>query len=295
MEEVKKENSLSVLTFNAGLFNLILFGRNWASSVPYVNRRLRAMPAALAETGADVIALQEIYSRRHRRFLVKKLKKVYPYSAYNRKKKKFFSLVNGLLILSKYPIARSKMEFYRGSSFLEKIFVDKGILSATIVMDSGKKVNIITTHTSAGDWLRHPEHKSMDRIRESQMLQLFDFCEEQKDDVIIAGDLNTGPGVSDSNYQLISRNNLLDVYKHVWGVNEDSIAVTWDPKNHLSKKGFHSSSPPQRIDHIIIPSKSSIKVLESKITLNNPTVRLRSKRRVTLSDHYGVIAKFEIK
>ena len=61
----KKTKKLTVVTFNAGLLDVEIFGQSILQPAPFVNERLLVLPKALAKTNADVIALQEVYEQKH--------------------------------------------------------------------------------------------------------------------------------------------------------------------------------------------------------------------------------------
>ena len=83
----------SLTTFNVGL--LEIFGGLYRP-VPFVGERLRALPDALVNLGSDVIALQEIYSDVHRRYLSSEVREVYPFYA-PLQRDRVHGLENGLM------------------------------------------------------------------------------------------------------------------------------------------------------------------------------------------------------
>jgi sphingomyelin phosphodiesterase 2 len=67
--EIDAAPALTLLTLNLGLLATRPLGLWQICLAPHVNERLVATPAHLRGIEADVIALQEVYSERHRRFL----------------------------------------------------------------------------------------------------------------------------------------------------------------------------------------------------------------------------------
>lgn len=281
---------LTLLTFNVGLLNLI--GKRVAPA-PYVDERMAALAPALLDCGADVLALQEIYDERHRRLLLEALAPVYPHiCALGRTRN--FGLGNGLMTLSKQP-HEAALLIYQHASLDERLFCEKA--AHLLRMTLGKTtVTLTNTHLTAGGAFWHPEHASMDRIRDLQIYQLVDALRSADTDVmLILGDLNTGPGVSQSNYARLLELGFIDL--HAW-MKPDSNEVTWEPRNPLNRNGPHRTSPPQRIDHVFVRAvdlrSGLVEPLGAEIVYREPLVQTRSGE-VTLSDHYGVRARLRLR
>jgi endonuclease/exonuclease/phosphatase family metal-dependent hydrolase len=280
----------SLTTFNVGL--LEIFGGLY-QPVPFVAERLRRLPEALLSLGTDVIAVQEIYNPIHRKHLFSALREAYPFYAPTRRDRKF-GLQNSLLTLSKIPMS-SHLELFRYALPDEKCFDNKGYLVSRLRANDETELLIMNIHATAGGSFFHPESLRTHRVRAKQITQILDrAAEEQNAYVIICGDLNAGPGVSEGNYNQFSECGFVDVHQ---AVHKSTPEPTWDPKNTLNHKGPHQTSPAQRVDHVFVRREDlnsrKVRVRESTIQSKEECVVVGSGK-VTLSDHYSLRVVFEI-
>lgn len=277
---------LSIATFNLGLLKLKLFRINIIPT-PFVSKRLRLLPNFLKKLNVDVIALQEIYSQQHKRYLISQLKNIYPHHAYS-KKRSLLGLQNGLMFLSKIPIKKSKEITYKRNPLFEGLATKKGVLSITL-----KNIILYNTHLTYGGILG-PTNKVIEKIRGKQIKQLISSIKDKKSSIIL-GDFNTGPHVSKENYNLLLKSNLLNTYDEICKKDHKKPKITWDPNNTLNKNSLFKKEPPQRIDHILISKNSLFEIINSKIFAKKTIVPITKNKKITLSDHYGVLTKFKIK
>jgi endonuclease/exonuclease/phosphatase family metal-dependent hydrolase len=278
-----------VVTFNVGL--LEIFGAY--RPVPFVNERFKCLPEALKKWGADVIALQEIYSTSRKEMLFQSVRDIYAFCS-PLKIGATFGLESSLMILSKHPM-QCEWEPFRSGMPDEKLFDNKGILTARLNCGDAIDVTVLNSHTTAGGVFSHPESPRTERIRSDQVTQILrKTSRESGQTVVICVDLNAGPEVSRMNYDQFIESGFVDLHGLVHGSN---AAVTWDPLNTLNRSGPHSTSPPQRVDHIFVrgadlstgrvqPQGSSIDAKEQCVATN--------KTHVTLSDHFAVEADLDI-
>lgn len=276
---------IRILSLNVGLLDF-LFGR--IRPTPFVEERLKALPQALIELDADIVALQEIYSDRHCRWLQAAVAKHFPYVG-RVSAGALSGLANGLLVLSRYPL-EARLTLFDSAPIDEWLFDHKGVLRTEISLPSGRLI-LYNLHTTAGGLFHHPEHINSDRHRQRQLIQVFELAAHDKDAlVLIVGDVNAGPGVSDGNYRLFEENNYLDLH-HL--ANAGVEEATWEPNNPLNFNGPHRTSPPQRIDHVFaraedirlkrfVPSSSRIVLREARVGVSDGS-------RVCVSDHFGVM------
>ena len=282
----------SLTTFNVGLLEMF---RGLYRPVPFVEQRLCALPEALLNSGSDVIALQEIYTDTHRDYLCSAVRRVYPFHAPTQHRR-VFGLENGLMTLSKMPIS-SDLELFHCALPDEKCFDNKGFLVSRLSLNANTEVLVLNLHTTAGGSICHPESTRTDRVRAKQIAQILDrAAQERTASVIICGDVNAGPGVSEGNYNQFSEGGFMDVHE---ALHKPTPEPTWDPKNVLNQKGPHRTSPAQRVDHAFIRRQDldagRIRPLESVIQFKEETVIVPGAKRVTLSDHYSLRAVFEIR
>lgn len=282
---------LTLLTFNVGLLSL-LGGR--IQPAPHVLERLAALPDALLDSHADVIALQEIYAESHRRFLISRLRDAYPHAAYSRGGR-LPGLESGLMVFSRHAVT-AEFERFRTGTIDEMLFDRKGILATTITAGAFPSMALFNVHTTAGGLFSHPESARVDAIRNRQIEQLLNLTESRRDAMtLIAGDLNAGPGVSENNYRLLEKRGFMDVHRML---HRDCNDPTWEPTNLLNRNGPHKTSPPQRIDHVFVRScdldAKVIRPVSSSIVFKEARVPVSGNRKVTLSDHYGLLVVLDI-
>jgi endonuclease/exonuclease/phosphatase family metal-dependent hydrolase len=280
---------LRVLSLNAGLLSRFC---GLLEPAPEVHARLAALPSALLSLEADVIALQEVYDADDRATLSRALKHVYPHvfaSAATRAPR----LGDGLVVFSRHP-GEARALPYRDGPIEERWLAPKGVLS--LRLPAYGELSIVSTHTTAGGLFRHPESPFMNAVRARQIDQLLDVSACLGDgSVVVAGDMNAGPGVSDENYRLFEARGYVDAYA---ALHPRGSGITWNPKNPLNVQGPHRRCPPQRIDHVFIRQRDleqeQILLRHCAIVLDQATVPTSSGRRIPVSDHAGVLVELEL-
>jgi len=286
-----RASMLRILTYNAGFLKVKLFGLTLVEPAPYVDERFRYLAPALLSTGADIIALQEVYDRDQQAQLIKDLAGIYPHQAVS--PTRFFRpLGAALMLFSKFPLMDVEYILFKRFPLDERIFVDKGMIVATIEAGAFGPVRIANTHCTSGGALHHPEGYYTSRARNRQYRQIFDTLDRDRGMMRLAiGDFNAGPVVLPENYrELLSRG-----YTDVWvACHNDASAPTWDPKNELNAHGPHRSTSAQRMDHVLFHDGTggAIKVKNAQIVLSKPCVDVPTGK-VTISDHYGLMTELE--
>ncbi len=273
------------LTLNTFLHEVRLFGviPVWQTA-PAISARLDALPAALAETGADVISLQEVYRRPHRDRLVQALKESHPWSV--GLKQPGLPLGTGLLILSRHPVRNVSFHEFRAAVFEERIAVRSGLLACTIDFPDLGETRVVNTHLSAGGLKHHPESEAATTLRRHQIGELLDVCNQvAPGPVVIAGDLNSGPHTSSENYHQILEADFHDGFDTADG---SGRTVTWDPKNPVIAGERNRKLPPQRIDHVLFKGEG-LAATAAEVVLHEA----RTADGLPVSDHYGLLARIE--
>lgn len=282
--------NLRLLSLNAGL--LTMLGRSIPS--PFVGERLAQLPQEIRKTGADVVLLQEVYGDAARRSVANALLDLYPHGIYPRKRRRW-GLENGVMTLSSYP-ASGRTILFRDAPLDESFLDSKGFLHSSHQLEDGVTLHILNAHTTAGGLFHHPEDPRTDRIRRRQIRQILDENDKLSSPVIIAGDINAGPGVSETNFRQILDAGFVSIHDLMNGV---SVQPTWDPLNALNSGGPHRNCPPQRIDHIFVRAQdlncALIEPISSQICLQDPVVSVNGKQRVSISDHYGLIVELSVR
>ena len=279
---------LRIVTLNAGLLS-VLGGR--IQFAPFVEERLVALPAQLRPLNADIVTLQEVYKQSHREHIASELRDVYPFCAYQRKRRNL-GLDNGLMTLSRTPVVGSVTLFPDGP--IDGRLVDnKGVLGCRVEI-GGDHLYLLNVHTTAGSFLLHPEAPKTNRIRARQVEQILSMVQAETGVTMIAGDLNAGPGVSDENFRQLLAGGYESVYDLLDGAKD---LYTWDPKNPLNRNGPHRACPPQRIDHVFVRREDLesglIQPVSCAICCQDEIVATPNGDKVTVSDHFGLQVDLE--
>ncbi|MGB6687505.1 MAG: endonuclease/exonuclease/phosphatase family protein [Terracidiphilus sp.] len=251
------------------------------------------MPRQLRKLECDIVLLQEIYGYRNRHWLAESLKDVYPHAIYPRMKRNF-GLENGLMAFSRY-FASGNVELFRDTPRHEALFDSKGMLITQHRLSEEDVLTAVNFHTTAGGVFKHPEDRRTEGIRARQIAQVLDCASRLSSPLIVAGDLNAGPGVSEVNFRQILNAGFVSLHDLLHSQSPD---VTWDPRNSLNVDGPHKTSPPQRIDHVFIRSEdwreNRVRPLSSAICLLEPVVQVESGTVVTVSDHFGICVEIDV-
>lgn len=271
-----------VVTLNAGLLRRCA---GLLQPTPYVEERFKALAPALIAAGADTIAIQEMYERRHWLRLRQQLAHVYPYAAWGGWRP-WPLISSGLAVFSRSPVTHRFVPF-RHAPIDERVATRKGVLVA--VTEDEPRIAFLNAHTTAGGILGHPEHRRIERIRAQQIAELLQVAAGTNAPLkIILGDLNAGPGVSDANYRAFEQAGWVDAYSVL---STTAGEVTWDPGNPLNSSGPHRACPPQRIDHVFVRGvdleHGILSPVSSDVLFRAPCVSVGGTA-VTVSDHYGL-------
>jgi endonuclease/exonuclease/phosphatase family metal-dependent hydrolase len=261
---------------------------------PHVELRAARIPQTIIDSLADIVCLQEVFSRRHLQRIVNELSATHPYwSAPRSWRPKLFG--SGLAIFSRYPVIQSAFHWFRDQLPEEAIFAPRAYLAATIETAGIGRIEIVNCHTTAGGPRHHPESETADHCRANQLDEVMDYIKQRDSSVmhsLIAGDLNCGPEASPENFNKLLSGGFADLFAAARG--STALPVTWDPQNSLNVSSPHKTSPPQRIDHVLSYSRSDLLAVEGRLFGIEPCVELGDRRPVTPSDHYGVVVGIKI-
>jgi endonuclease/exonuclease/phosphatase family metal-dependent hydrolase len=297
---------LKIMSYNAGLLRLRVFGKEVFSNPPLAQDRLPHVISAINALAPDIAALQEVYEPKHFAALKAGLADLMPHSV-RHDTGGWIRFHNGLCFFSKYPIVSSKLHKHKHSSDVEKYMGTKSMLEVTVELPDGTQAMFINVHTTAGGRV-DPESPDSDGIRQSEIDEMLALCKTSSAagvPGVIIGDLNAGPEASLGNYQSIIDAGFRDIFAEAQkkGVMvEGKPMITWDPANLLNLAGPHAYCPGQRCDHLFLPTgyltvtKVEVvcteAIVSSKLALPskaNPKVMDPPKPvEVTPSDHYGL-------
>ena len=284
----------SILTLNAGLIRLGLFGVPLFEPAPFIPARFAGLADALARVDADIVALQEVYRRSHKEKLTEDLAALYPHVALP--PRPLWPVIDsGLMILSKYPTHGFRLEQFKAGTPEERWLSYRGWMNGCIDTPDIGTVRLINYHTTAGGLHRDPESALQDNRRRDQIDEIvLDAADSPATDVqVLLGDLNAGPPASLDNYRQLAKAGFVDTF----APSGDRLAegyVTWDSQQPLNIKGPHSFQKAQRIDQIFVRRSdlARLSIVESRCVLNEPVVETR-RGSVAVSDHYGVLTELD--
>ncbi len=281
---------LKVITFNAAILDVRIFGHSFFRPVDYIDQRLEQLAFALEHSNADIIFLQEMFHRDKQNSLSQRLKNHYPYVLGHAPSGWKIRLGNELLIFSRFPLTSGKLVRFSHAPAEELRHTSKGFYHAQVELPMIGKINLINFHMSAGGKHLHPQSSTMEAIRQKQIEQLLDYS-QSLNHTLLAGDLNAGPEVSIENYEQMLLPNYRDLFSK-----SGAKGISWDPDNPLVKQGSESHLPPQRIDHIFADRVllENLKIANAKIVFDEHCVST-SNDTVPLSDHYGLSMNIEWK
>ena len=246
--------SIRVVTFNAAGIPLIH---------PRIGRRMPAAGAALAEAGADIVALQETWRNLDAAALA--AASGLPHAA---RVPRLFAFRTGLTILSRWPILSKEESFF--SSVRPSLrhvtqgetVPSKGFLRAVVATPWGE-LDVYAAHTLAD----YPEV----RYHLLRLTELYELSEAILDrsrnrPFVVLGDLNAGRG--DREY---------DLFLDLVGLRD----VCEDAGRELCPDPRHSP----RIDHVLVPASVPARgrtILDAPLAGVEPPLRF--------SDHDGFAA-----
>lgn len=286
--------SVSLLTLNCGLLRIGALGRALLEPAPFIAERLAALPAALREVDADIVALQEIYKTAHKRAVMRALADRWPHADYPRGRPPH-KLDSGLLVLSRFPMPAARFHPFRDAPRDEKFFVHRGAFETVHETPGFGSLRLLSFHTTAGGTRHDPESAAADAIRARQIDTILDLAERGAGEAaaLLIGDLNAGPPVSMDNYRQVTARGYADLFAEGAGAAAAASAVTWDSQQPLNRRGPHNHQRPQRIDHIFLKRAwlRRWRVAEARIVLTEPVVPVAGEGRVTVADHYGVFVR----
>ncbi|WP_218110009.1 endonuclease/exonuclease/phosphatase family protein [Oligoflexus tunisiensis] len=299
-----------VLTYNA-----FLLGADDNSNAS-LKARLNHLPDALSRTAADIIFVQEVWSKGDRKSLVKAMRKR-GYLAADMESRSWwppYFLGNGLLILVRDGISIINEPQFK--SFDEVIgndrFANKGVLKVTVNVPRIGRIDLLTSQTSYLPF--DLKRKDFDFTRQATMLgqirQISSMVKAGSSPYkIFGGDINTHPYVWDAGSGQFDPSRLTPEYNELtqslhmmdsFDLAKSHCApscFTWDnERNEQIKRSTKVSggtdisgyAPSSRIDFILVAG-ADIKGLRSGTAIEE-TFEIAVDGKVEtlhLSDHFG--------
>jgi endonuclease/exonuclease/phosphatase family metal-dependent hydrolase len=283
---------LRVLTLNAWLLRLGRFrvARDLLA-------RTARIPDAVAATGADVVALQEVWPPRVAEVLARRFHGLgYAHVMPGARRTRARVLGDGLMILSRHPLRESgRLRFSRSSAWFEAL-VGKGALAADVALPGGDVLRLVTAHLGVVrfDPRRGAYRESDARTRRAQVEELAEWMEGLPGaprHLVLAGDLNVAerlpeegteaPAPAPDYRHLLERLPLSDAYREH---DPQGPGFTFDPaSNPHAARGRLRGLPGQRIDYVLYRPGTGLRTQAAAIALQDSP---------PLSDHYGLLVDF---
>ncbi len=259
--------------------------------VPVISRdraaRMRAIGRALGEIDADVVGLQEVFYVKDRRLLVEAARQAgLTYSHY------FHSGVmgSGLLTLSRYPIVETDfLRFKLNGRPQDLVRVDyyagKGV-GRVRVRTSGGPLDVYNVHLIAPYLQWGPDRFAAHRVAQALEVGRYISRESETTPAVLVGDLNCYP--DDATYRaLLAAGSLCEA-----GGDADPLAAQFDASE---RNGYATIHPPDHYDYVL--SRSGPKhYLTTQCTrfVMGGVPKPNPDGLKGYSDHYGVLAEFEL-
>ena len=321
---------LKVLTFNTWLLRP-LPGLDFSRDT---DLRASLMPSYLASTGADVIALQEVWDGRLRRRLINAMATHgYGFSLYSPNRyddgvtPPFLrgAFGDGLLILSRYPleVPQDWRLHFDGFTRPDEWFVRKGALHAVVYPPGTEAVHVYTSHLGAVDFnpalsIYDPSQES---TRDAQIAQLIAWMRATAPSgprvLAIDANVNTFSWSHKMRHwvRLLARGYLrlvadpalllMDAYLAATGrgLDDEFTAPTYTSSalnTYVREDSHFAGAPDSRIDFVL--TGESVTPVAAQVVFNRPvklTPALRerfepSTNQVFLSDHFGVLVDLAV-
>lgn len=194
---------------------------------------------------------------------------------------------NGLLMLSKHEL--SDTEF----TSLESTLVQRAVTHATVDLPDFGEADLYCTHlqadlTSSLEYPEGGEHSSYEEEQAAQIDDLNAYIEDtaQTDNVVLMGDMNTGPAIGDlsaafaDNYAKFSDAGFENAY-----LNQSDPSCTYCGENTLN-----GGDGQVAIDHVLFDFGVDVDVAATERILDQAQTISTDDgdQELHLSDHYGV-------
>jgi endonuclease/exonuclease/phosphatase family metal-dependent hydrolase len=245
---------VAVTTLRLLTFNALMRGE--------VRLRLRELGSVLASSGYDVVCLQEVMYRSNLRLFAR--------SDQHRAQSGAVLLEGGLVLLSRWPIVRSRFVRYPLTKpYRREQVMRKGVQLAVLDTPLGH-VAVLNTHLSANrddDWSAGNRYTAVARTELSRLAEVAETVEPGTP-LVVAGDFNV-PRDSATLVDFATAAGLRDAL-------DGDTGPTYRPTRRFPN--------PPALDQILVRGLS---VTAARPVLQD-AVPVQGGREVFLSDHYGV-------
>lgn len=269
-------SELNVISYNVFLRPRLI------SRSDYAVERAREIGKWLADSDADVVALQEAWNEPAVRALIDQTSDEFPYYVGDQPGRFGFKLVSGgMLLLSKWPIASVRSMTYDDCYGFD-CRAAKGAIDAVIQLNDSSRIHVVTTHLDAGEEVKDR------RSRTSQLAQLRQFIsdiDQNGHPILITGDFNINSLAGDTEFDRLV--DILDVQDyHV----ENPSTINCELETSIF---CEEPAIPKRLDYIFARNRDNRLIRAETLHLKHATDRIDQFVKY-LSDHRAVWAKFQL-
>ena len=246
--------------------------------------RMRAIGDQLGALGADLIALEEIWTESSRELLLKAAQTAgFPHIWH--RSRSFGG--SGLLLLSRWPIAEARFTSFVAAGLPQRIhhgdfWGGKGFVRATVQTPAGSLL-WVATHLHAG-YVEPGETDEYVGVRTAQIIELASGLQDQQAPVVLVGDLNFRE--EEVEHALLGG---------LTGL-QDAALITENRAPTLPAGGAYRrpSEAAQRIDYVMLRSGTdkSLQVKQLQTALTGVPPAPSTARGY--SDHVGLLAEIEM-
>lgn len=309
---------VTVLTYNTHLFESTTLG---LSNFEEIDRQ-KEIKDQVMRSGADIVALQEVwrYTRQEQFCNDMKEKKAYSYCWHSKEKAGVLN-TSGLVLLSKYKFIGEPVfnEFDRSKFKLIKFdwskfpWIDpdieklsrKGVITATVELRPGARIRLGISQTASGYGVEMAD--SVKIAEWTTTVKRGDSVSVIDSPAIMMGDFNVH--ASDS-YKTLTNNykkfDAVDSYREIHpDISENDYTIDW-AKNLLFQKFFPKPGGGiaynrDVIDYVFVKKSGGgleLKPVAAEVIHDwkyYPTTKKYRNQLFDLSDHYPVKVKFEVR
>jgi endonuclease/exonuclease/phosphatase family metal-dependent hydrolase len=314
-DSINNLKQIKLVTFNAWLLRTPV-GLDISKDI---DKRVKIIPQSIADTGADIIFLQEVWGEKIQEDIIQQFKNLgYEYfvKAYEKNIlspiKSFFG--NGLLIISKFPVKNNPdfLVFDKYTRFDEN-FVNKGAIHAQVYIKGVGEIDLFNAHLGAVTYISKNQsynQKESERryLQAKQLVHWIREIQSYSKISIIAVDLNAhdkhyeqGRFVNKSSkeYALFTDNcdygnlNMIDTFKFFNKNNSNKQeSFSYDRKNFYVSDGYFKEGPSENLDYIFISKRPESFIQSSSLVFKEKFEVISEndkKVNIGLSDHYGIM------
>ncbi len=266
-----------------------------------IESRLKKMPQAISDTGADVVGMQEVWDPKIRKNLVSALKALgYTYSVFKdqRSGAPRGLMGNGLLIVSKFPLDQSVSSMsFSDYTRKDEYLTYKGAIKTRVKLPDLGWTDLYNTHLGAITFDEDANEyvQEQEEIKLHQAKELADWIKATRtqSEMIMTADLNAhylrfedgrfGGKFSDVYFLLTYKKDgltLVDTYRQI-NRGYFSSTFTFNAANPYVSRGSFSNIPSEVEDYILVSRSKRLSVIHSEVTF--------SGKEELISDHYGVL------